>query len=116
MAHQPRAKVNPELTRQLDEADGPVGAAVTLRPTDPSHLAVPANAVEDLAREVLARVSRLTGQSPNDVHVLPNLGQFLVSAPGSFLQTLLDQPEVAEATASHRTESLMIRPVKTRPA
>ena len=104
MSHRRSARVSPELARQLDEADSPVGAALTLRLPD-SHTSVPAEAVEDLAREVLDRVREQTGLAPNDVNVLKNLGMFAVWAPASFVKALLAQPEIAEAMPTRTAES-----------
>jgi hypothetical protein len=115
MSHQRRAKVSPELARQLDEADSLVGAALTLRSPEP-HATVPAEAVEDLAREVLDRVHEQTGLAPDDVNVLKNLGMFSVWASAPFVKALLAQPEIAEAMPTWTAKSPMIRPVKTRPA
>jgi len=114
MSQPPRAKVNPELARQIDEADSPLGAALTLRTPQP-HTVVPADEVEGLTREVLDRVRKLTGLEHGDANVLKNLGMFAVSAPVPFLKVLLDQPEIAEAMPTRTSESPMIRPVKTRP-
>ena len=115
MSHPRRAKVSPELARQLDEADSLVGAAVTLRSPEP-HGSVPAEAVEDLAREVLDRVHEQTGLAPDDVNVLKNLGMFAVRASAPFVRALLDQPEIAEAMPTFVSKSPVIWPVKTRPA
>jgi hypothetical protein len=91
-----------ELTRQLERAaaDGtPVEAVVVLR----SRRDAPNPArTEALARELVERVQESTGREVVDIHVLRNLGRFVVAADAVFLRELLAQPEVDSALANRR--------------
>ena len=109
--------LDPELVRQLSTSagDDPVEAVVRLR-TDPGVAAPPPDETERLARQVVARTQKLSGEQENAFNVFKYLGSFAISAKPSFIRTLLDQPEVASALANNQPGSGMIPPVEKRPA
>jgi hypothetical protein len=111
-----KRRTNPEMRRQIEEAataGRPVAAVVSLR-FDPAAVPEPAEVEARVAR-LLARVGEETGQRPEDVYVLGNIGSFTVSAPPEFVARLAEQPEVATATPSQPAEDVLIRPVRRRP-
>ena len=58
----------------------------------------------DLAELVVGRVAEELGAAAGhyDFNVFPNLGYFVLSAPAGFVERVLDQPEVASASANRR--------------
>jgi hypothetical protein len=103
-----KAKIDPELRRQLDGAATagapPVEAVLRLRPKTRSALAPPPEATRDLAELLVARVAEELGVTAEayDFNVFPNLGYFVLSAPSGFVERVLDQPEVVSASANRR--------------
>jgi hypothetical protein len=103
-----RARVDPELRRQLSDAAAaeaaPVEAVLRLRPTTRSAVAPPPAVTRGLAELVVGRVAEELGAAADqyDVNVFPNLGYFVLSAPPGFVERVLDQPEVASASANRR--------------
>lgn len=101
-------KVDPELRRQLNGAAAaeakPVEAVLRLRPTPRSAIAPPPQATRQLAELVVTRVAEELGVSEEDYdfNVFPNLGYFVLSASPVFVERVLDQPEVASASANRR--------------
>jgi hypothetical protein len=103
-----KAQVDPELRRQLSRAAtaeaGPVEAVLRLRPAVRRGASPSGSAARDLAALVVARVAEQLGASPGDydVNVFENLGYFVLAAPPDFVERVLDQPEVASASANRR--------------
>ena len=103
-----KARVDPELRRQLSDAvataAAPVEAVLRLRPTMRSAVAPPPGASRDLADLVVGRVAEELGATADqyDLNVFPNLGYFVLSAPAGFVERVLAQPEVASASANRR--------------
>jgi hypothetical protein len=103
-----KARIDPELRRQLDGAATaeatPVEAVLRLRPTTRSALAPPPKAARDLAELLVTRVAEELGMKADDYdfNVFPNLGYFVLSASPGFVERMLDQPEVASASANRR--------------
>jgi hypothetical protein len=108
MSGQKRDKVDPELRRQLRGAAAaeakPVEAILRLRPTPRSAIAPPPQAARQLAELVVSRVAEELGatQAEYDFNVFPNLGYFVLVAPPVFVERVVDQPEVASASANRR--------------
>jgi len=104
----PKDKVDPELRRQLNGAAAaeakPVEAVLRLRPTPRSAAAPPPKATRQLAELVVSRVAEELGvaEGEYELNVLPNLGYFVLAAPPVFVERVLDQPEVASASANRR--------------
>jgi hypothetical protein len=101
-------KVDPELRRQLSGATAteakPVEAILRLRPTPRSATAPPPQATRQLAEIVVSRVAEELGaaQDDYDFNVFPNLGYFVLVAPPVFVERVVEQPEVASASANRR--------------
>jgi len=104
------AKVHKELQRQLAAAAAaarqsptmaqpPLEAVVQLRVPTTRGVAS-AEAMQEIAQDVLSRVERLTHESPVAYNVFANLESMVVQASRSFLIALLEQPEVASALAN----------------
>jgi hypothetical protein len=93
-------RADPELLRQLDEAedsDEPVAAAVSVRrkkgaPPDTAKID------KDL-QAAMARAKDETNTEPNHVRVMSNIAVAYVEGPGRLIRALLDQPEVTGAVA-----------------
>jgi hypothetical protein len=103
-----RARVDPELRRQLFRAaaakTAPVEAVMRLRPTRRSAAAPAPQATRDTAQRVVGRVAKELGTAEDayDLNVFPHLGYFVLSASAGFVRRVLDQPEVASASANRR--------------
>jgi hypothetical protein len=102
-------KVDPELRRQLNGAAAaaraqPVEAILRLRPTPRSAIAPPPHVTRQLAELVVNRVAEElgAGEEEYEVNVFPHLGYFVLSAPPVFVERVVDQPEVASASANRR--------------
>jgi hypothetical protein len=104
MASRRRARVDPELQRQLHGTalSARVDAVFRLRPTARSELVPSADQTREIAERVVGRVARELALAPSgyDLNVFPNLGYFVVSAPSGFIERLLEAPEIASASAN----------------
>ncbi len=67
-----------------------------------------------VVREVLDRVSRKCGEAPARVQVFGELGRFAISAPRSFISSLVEQPEI-DSARSNALPDIAFHP-KKRPA
>ncbi|MCC6523594.1 MAG: hypothetical protein IT373_13135 [Polyangiaceae bacterium] len=104
-----RPEVDPELRRQLgagaragQSSGRPVEAVVRLRPRRRSDIVPSPEQTRRIAEQLMVRVA--TELAPDaatyDLNVFANLGYFVVSAPSAFVARLIEQPEVAAATAN----------------
>jgi len=100
-------RVDPELTRQMNEAGEkePVGAVFRLCPTSPGSPVPSPEETERIAHDLLARATRRFKDHAPDFNVFKNLGYFVVSAPPAYLKALVDAPEVAHAFPNRREGS-----------
>jgi hypothetical protein len=98
-----------ELLAQLaaaEERGEAVEAVVTLRPDEAAD-SVPVEQIDRISRDVVERVERKIGVSPERVNVFRNLGSFAVAADPRFVKELLAQPEVETAIANRRGEPVV---------
>src|SRR5271157_2914620 len=109
-----RAKVDKELTRQLDAAarEEPVSAAFSLNPGS-TRAVVPPEEMEDRVQKLLKKVERDVGVTPRESKVYRNIGSFSVTAAPSFIRKLSEQADVVTATASRQPEEMLIKPVSS---
>lgn len=108
-----KAKTDPELLRQLEEAtagNDAVQAVFTLHPPDTSQKFIAPNQTETIVKRVLRRIQQETGESPQDLNVFKHLGSFVIAAPAAFVSKLLEQDEIASALANHQPGSAFIPP------
>lgn len=109
-ARRSRARIDPELRRQLGTAataaGEPVQAILRLRPGRGAQLPPPPRRTRDLAEQLVTRVAEELGTQAGeyDFNVFPNLGYFVLSAPSPFVLRVLDQPEIASASANRRRD------------
>lgn len=99
-------KVDPELVRQLEEADAgeePVEAVFTLGGDDGP--APSPEEVEKVTRQVIDRAQEATGAGVEDVNVFRYLASFVVRAKPRLIRSLLDQPEIGSAVPNRRQAS-----------
>jgi hypothetical protein len=104
---QARARADPELLHQLDEAEAskePVEAVFILR--RPSGSVLAPDEVEKVTNEVLGRVQREDGSQVKDVNVFKNMGSFVVVGEPPLLRRLLDQPEIEAGIANRQPGSV----------
>src|ERR1700683_2984117 len=94
----------------------PGEAVFMLRPNPPSQVVSEPHVTAELARNVLARVTRTTGIEPDAVNVFKNLGSFVVVAQPQILNALIREPEIPPAVANRRPEAATIPPLNKRPA
>jgi hypothetical protein len=116
---QPRARADPELLHQLDEARAsaePVEAVFILRRPGGSVLAP--DEVEHVTKRLLTRVQGETGSEVKDFKVFKHLGSFVVVGDPSLLRLLLDQPEIESGIANRQPGSvdLLGRPAQAKRA
>jgi hypothetical protein len=105
-------KVDPELRRQLGRsataAGGgePVEAVLRLRPATRSSGGAARQGVRDLAEGVVGRAATELGEAPGAwaVNVFPNLGYFVLCGSPRLVERVLEQPEVASASANRRSQ------------
>ena len=92
-------KIDPELTRQLDEADtddAPVQAVVHFRSSGRRG----PSGVTEVADAAIGSASSKAGTAPIRVNVMRYLGVMSVEAPASFVRALLDEEDVESALAN----------------
>ncbi|HEX8915331.1 MAG TPA: hypothetical protein VF796_23460 [Humisphaera sp.] len=113
-----RAKTDPELIRQLDEAadDATVEAVLGLQPAGAGQGVLPPQGTEAIVSRVIERVRETVGAGPVRVKVFRNLASFAVSAPASFVRHLLEQAEVRSARSNRRSQDVQIRPSQNEPS
>lgn len=101
-----KPQLDPDLRRQLSgTASSAVGAVVRLRPTRKQDL-VPAPAeARRMADDIVTRVSGELGvdASTYRMNVFPNLGYFVISGPKRLIERVIEQPEIASASAKNRS-------------
>jgi hypothetical protein len=98
---QKRTRVDPELTRQLDEASASA-ADPTVQAVFYLHSGAK-GAPDDVTRSAnhaIEGAKAKAGTEPSRVNVMRNLGTMAVEAPASFLRALIEEPEVASALAN----------------
>ena len=93
------ARVDPELTRQLDEADA-TDAAVQVVVFLRSGKRGGPDAVTRGATHAIESAKARSGTEPSRVNVMRNLGTVALEAPASFVRALLDETEVESALAN----------------
>jgi len=83
-----------------------VEAVLRLRPGKGGHIVPTPQKTRDLAEQLVSRVADElgTGVGEYDFNVFPNLGYFVLSAPSPFVLRVLDQPEIASASANRRRD------------
>ena len=94
-----KTKVDPELTRQLDDVsddDGPVQAVVYLEFGE----RMSPDEVSAAAQHLIESATSKAATAPSRVNVLKNLGIVAVEAPASFVRSLIEEPGVASAIAN----------------
>jgi len=100
---------DPELLRQLKESSSsgkPVGAWFKLRDTSAEN-------AEATANDLLARASRETGQEPQMHNLLRRLGTVIVKAHPSFIESLMQQPEIESSGPTDHPGVTLINPVRS---
>jgi hypothetical protein len=94
-----RARVDPELTRQLEAVgaeDHPVQAVVYLAEGE----TMSPDATSEAAKRVIEAATLKVGTEPSRVNVMRHLGTMAVEAPASFVRALIDEPGVASVIAN----------------
>jgi hypothetical protein len=113
------AKIDPVLLEQLEQAQSSgdaVEAVFTLRPADASQPVPDPEQTLATVDDLLARVEEETGQAPQAHNVFEYFGSFVVRASPLFIADLLEQDEIASATANRQPGSALIDPRNKRPA
>jgi hypothetical protein len=111
---EPRAEIDPELLRQLEEASEgkSLGAVFSLYPAPGEPFPSP-EATRETVERLLDHERREDGGLQRYT-VFPNLGSFAVQATRPFLRRLLEHKEIATATANEQSQDMLIRPVEER--
>ena len=109
------AKIDPELQRQLEWAEGADEAVEAVLVLNGNNGSIPSpEQVGDIADKVIDRAQRQSGSAPEDVNVFRHMASFVVRAKPRFLLTLLEQPEIASVVANRQREAL--KPAASTPA
>ena len=109
---------NQQLRDQLDEADrhkSSLQAWFQLKADQPGEAVPSPERTKELAKDLVDRASSTSGEDPETVQVLDQLGSLRVKAGPGFLRALSDQPEVLTARATNLPGFELIRPVKEQP-
>lgn len=118
-----RARVDPELLRQLEEAEksartdgrGPeVQAVFTLGGPDASVDVLSREETDRVVRALVERARAASGTAPSDMNVFPNLGAFVVVAPPEFVRAVADQEGVLTAAPNRRAGLGLVKPRRKR--
>ncbi|MBI3272969.1 MAG: hypothetical protein HYZ53_28530 [Planctomycetes bacterium] len=117
---QRRQNIDPELVHQLNLAatsgkDFHVQAVFSLTRTGDAKKPIPPAETVQRVEALLGRIQEVTRVAPRRVNVLRNLGSFVLDAPPIFIAKLLEDEEVATATANLQPREMLIRPVKSKP-
>lgn len=110
-------KIDPELAgalRMHAKDCKPMGAVFTLK-TGPGQAFLPPDQVQTTVETILERVEHETEKAPLQINIFKNMGAFAVVADAPFVSELINQPEIATATANEQSEDMLIRPVHSRP-
>jgi hypothetical protein len=89
-----------------------VQAWARLRVKDAEQTTGPAD-TESVTHDVLRRVKNRVGYEAESIHVLPNLGVFIVSANPEFIRELKRQPEIASVKPTNEPDLTLIHEVKS---
>ncbi len=100
-----KAKVDPELRRQLKDATAESAAVQAVFKLRSAIEARPPAEVQKEAQELLDRVSAKTGKSPERVNILKNLGMFALEAPADYIDGVLEEEGVESAVANQAAAS-----------
>jgi hypothetical protein len=106
------------LLEQLEAGDrenDSLQAWFQLKSDRPDEAAPSPERTEALAKDLVRRATNSTGESPENVQVLDQLGSLRVKAKPGFLRVLATQPEVLSARATNLPGYELIRPVKSEP-
>ena len=102
-----RKRIDPELLRQLDEAESGEGAAkdrvqavFVLSDVERSPDSVTPESTQAAVDRIVARLGKRGGQRIQRINVFKNLGSFVVQAPAGVVRSLLDDPEIGSARAN----------------
>jgi hypothetical protein len=112
-----KVQTDGELLRQLEDATGKeesVEAVMRLRSEKASEIVPSPKRTEQLTKKVLRRAQAHTGGNVSDYNVFGNLGYFFVSADAAVVRDLIEQPEIASATANKQPGHSLVKPVKKR--
>lgn len=110
--------IDKNFAQQLDSADldgRSLQAWFQLKADHPDELAPSPERTKELANDLVSRVGKSTGEEPENVQILDQLGSLRVKARPDFIRVLSTQPEVQSARATNTAGYELIRPVKSEP-
>ncbi|MEP6925638.1 MAG: hypothetical protein ABI954_14325 [Pyrinomonadaceae bacterium] len=101
-----QTKVDPKLTSQLDRASADQSSVQAVFTLDlPKKKLLQPDEVQAATERVLQRVEQNVGTKAQDYNVFRNLGAFAVEADEPFIRALIDEPEIASATANQQSDA-----------
>lgn len=101
-----QTKVDPKLSEQLERASAEQSTVQAVFSLDlPKKKLLEPEEVQAAAERVLQRVEQTVGAKAHDYNVFRNLGAFVVEADEPFIRALIDEPEIASATANRQSDS-----------
>src|SRR4051794_1926782 len=103
MSKKQKAVIDPELERQLAQADGNgrVGAAFTLRAPEDAPL-IEESEVRQMVDRIVKSAQASSGEKIHDVNVMPRIQSFAVEAPAGVVRAIMGSSEIASATANQQ--------------
>ena len=103
-----KKKTDPELLRQIDSAaDNNEYIQAVFSLALPTKKLLDPQQVEETTNQVLHRAEEEVGSKPSDVNIFKNMGSFVISADASFIQKVIDDPDVASAIANKKGKALL---------
>jgi hypothetical protein len=111
-----KAKVDQELTRQLDASAGaePVSASFSFESAATRAIVSPEE-TERRVHDLLKKVQGEVGDAPSHFRVHKNIGSFSVTATPEFIRKLCEQKGIVTATANRQPGEMLIKPVSAEP-
>lgn len=110
------AKVDPELVRQIAQAEeehSPVQAVISLRGRSRGRSYLSPEETIKTVKRIVGRVTEETHATPRTLNVFRNLSSFVIEADALFIKRLIDLEEVNAAMANQQHGSAL-KPVKPR--
>lgn len=107
MSERKPAKVDPELARQIvqaEEARATVQAVIALRGPGGDRRHLSPEETEATVRRIVGRIAEEIRESPRALNVFRNIGSFVIEADAVFIRRLIDCTEVNSAMANRQPE------------
>src|SRR3954465_14534718 len=111
-----KAKIDQELTRQLDSSGGaePLSASFSFESAATRAIASPEE-TEKRVHDLLKKVQSEVGVAPSQFRIYKNIGSFSVTATPAFIRKRREKKDLGRATGSRQPGEMLIKPVSSEP-